>query len=164
MRASNSRAVPGARSQPELWTPGFGAGCFPALGWSFQQESKSTNITLMRCLSASSRKRPMRCLNPAASSSHARLCRYTRTTFIPALSAKPSSRSIVGASKVSACHISSWLMAVLGMKLQPTSQGCRSDHARARSLVQRGSAPARAARVSRIARAPAIFLLGIPGV
>jgi len=37
--------------------------------------------------------------------------------------AQPSSRSMVSGSKVSACHISSSLMAVLGMKLQPTSQG-----------------------------------------
>ena len=37
--------------------------------------------------------------------------------FMPMPSAHPSSRSIVLASNVSACHISSWLMAVLGRKL-----------------------------------------------
>ncbi len=44
--------------------------------------------------------------------------------FMPRPSAQVSSRSMVGRSKVSACHISSSLMAVLGMKLLPTSQGC----------------------------------------
>ena len=44
--------------------------------------------------------------------------------FIPKDSAQPNSRSIVETSKVSACHISNWLMAVLGMKLLPTSHGC----------------------------------------
>ncbi len=49
----------------------------------------------------------------------------------PRLSAHPSSRSIVGKSNVLACHISSWLMAVLGEKLQPTSQGCSRAQASA---------------------------------
>ncbi|GIR82758.1 MAG: hypothetical protein CM15mP84_05060 [Cellvibrionales bacterium] len=36
----------------------------------------------------------------------------------------PAKLALNGAgSKVSACHISSWLQAVLGMKLQPTHQG-----------------------------------------
>src|SRR3954468_2278912 len=47
----------------------------------------------------------------------------------PRPSAQPSSRSIVGRSNVLACHISSWLIAVLGAKLQPTSQGCSLAHA-----------------------------------
>src|SRR5437763_8866677 len=47
----------------------------------------------------------------------------------PRPSAQPSSRSIVARSKVLACHISSWLIAVLGAKLQPTSQGCSPAHA-----------------------------------
>jgi len=42
----------------------------------------------------------------------------------PSPSAQPSSRSMVGKLKVSACHILSWLIAVLGEKLQRTSQGC----------------------------------------
>jgi hypothetical protein len=42
----------------------------------------------------------------------------------PSPSAQPGSRSMVSNSKVSACHISSWLIAVLHEKLQPTSQGC----------------------------------------
>ena len=40
--------------------------------------------------------------------------RKTRTLLKPSSSAHPSSRSIVTGSKVSACHISSWLIAVLG--------------------------------------------------
>src|SRR5438105_982861 len=43
---------------------------------------------------------------------------------------------MVRGSNVAACHISSWLIAVLGMKLLPTSQPVESAHARARSLVQ----------------------------
>src|SRR6266436_3637203 len=44
--------------------------------------------------------------------------------FIPRRWAQPNSRSMVAASNVSACHISSSLIAVLGRKLLPTSQGC----------------------------------------
>jgi len=36
---------------------------------------------------------------------------------------------MLAGSHVSACHISNWLIAVLGMKLQPTSQGCEACHA-----------------------------------
>ena len=43
--------------------------------------------------------------------------------FMPIPWAKPSSLSMVRVSNVSACHISSWLMAVEGVKLAPTSQG-----------------------------------------
>src|SRR5712672_1516809 len=43
---------------------------------------------------------------------------------------------MVGRSNVSACHISSWLMAVLGMKLAPTSQGCLAYQALAFSSGQ----------------------------
>src|SRR5882724_5732025 len=45
--------------------------------------------------------------------------------FMPTPSAHPSSRSMVGRSNVSACHISNSLMAVLGMKLLPTRNGWR---------------------------------------
>ena len=41
--------------------------------------------------------------------------RNTRMVFIPRDSAQPSSRSMRLGSKVSACHISSWLIAVAGM-------------------------------------------------
>ena len=44
---------------------------------------------------------------------------------------------MVGMSNVSACHISSWLTAVLGMKLHPTNHGCPRAHAAARSGVHR---------------------------
>ena len=66
----------------------------------------------------------MRRRNPCESRSQGRWWRNTRTLLKPRPSAHPSSRSIVGRSKVPACHISSWLIAVLGAKLQPTSQGC----------------------------------------
>ena len=51
--------------------------------------------------------------------------------------AQPSSRSIVSGSNVSACHISNWLIAVLGEKLHPTSHGCRVCQSFACSGVQR---------------------------
>jgi hypothetical protein len=49
--------------------------------------------------------------------------------------AQPSSRLMVAVSKVSACHISNWLMAVLGRKLQPTSHPCWAYHVLAFSIV-----------------------------
>ena len=63
----------------------------------------------------------------------------------PSDSAHPSSRSMVRGSNVAACHISSWLIAVLGMKLLPTSQPVESAHARARSFVQTARAGPRVA-------------------
>jgi hypothetical protein len=59
---------------------------------------------------------------------------------MPMLSANPSSRSMVAGSNVSACHISSWLMAVLGMKLHPTGQGCPRYQSLALAADQRASA------------------------
>src|SRR5258705_6605154 len=67
-------------------------------------------------------------LNPSASASQTRLCKYTRTTLKPMLSAQPNSRSMVFGSQVSACHISNSLMAVLGIKLHPINQGCWLYH------------------------------------
>src|SRR5690349_15002276 len=64
----------------------------------------------------------MRSLKPAGSTSHARWCRYTRMEFMPMDSAHPNSRLMVAVSNDSACHISNWLMAVLGMKSLPRSQ------------------------------------------
>ena len=59
--------------------------------------------------------------------------------FMPIAAAHVSSRSIVLISKVSACHISSWLPAVDGEKLQPTLQPTRSLHWRVASIDQRFS-------------------------
>src|ERR1035438_10507046 len=64
----------------------------------------------------------MRFRKPFESCCHSKFCRKTRTLVKPSPSAQPNSRSIVTGSNESACHISSWLIAVLGMKLQPTSQ------------------------------------------
>jgi hypothetical protein len=44
---------------------------------------------------------------------------------------------MVEGSNVSACHISNWLIALLGMKLHPTSQGWRAYHSLAFSGDQR---------------------------
>jgi len=55
----------------------------------------------------------------------------------PMSEAQPSSRSMVAGSKLCACHISSWLIAVEGMKLQPTSHGCLSYQAPIFSCDQR---------------------------
>jgi len=44
--------------------------------------------------------------------------------FIPMSAAKPNSRSIVTESYVSFCHISIGLMALAGMKFEPSSHGC----------------------------------------
>ena len=49
-------------------------------------------------------------------------------------------KSICLGSKVSACHISSSLMAVAGIQLAPTSQGWRLYQSRAACSVQRGLA------------------------
>ena len=51
--------------------------------------------------------RLIRDLNPAASCCHSRLCRNTRTVFMPIPAVHPSSRSMVAGSKVSAWNISS---------------------------------------------------------
>src|ERR1035437_3083273 len=45
---------------------------------------------------------------------------------------------MVAGSQVSACHISSWLMAVLGLKLQPTSQWVLADQSLACCVVHWG--------------------------
>src|ERR1019366_7560645 len=45
---------------------------------------------------------------------------------------------MVGGSQVSACHISSWFMAVLGLKLQPTSQWVLADKSLACCVVHWG--------------------------
>src|SRR3569833_202662 len=42
---------------------------------------------------------------------------------------------MVAGSQVSACQVSNWLIAELGVKLQPTSQGCFAYHAFACSTV-----------------------------
>src|SRR6516225_2258671 len=47
--------------------------------------------------------------------SQSRSWRKTRIVFMPIASAQPISLSISGGSKVSFCHISSWLIADLGM-------------------------------------------------
>src|ERR1017187_6083872 len=64
----------------------------------------------------------IRSRKPRLSCCQSRLCRNTRMLVKPSDCAQPSSRSIVAGSNVSACHISSWLIAELGVKLQPTSQ------------------------------------------
>src|ERR1035438_3760069 len=116
-------------------------GCWgPSLGNGSQQESKSTKTGRMWCLAAMVRKVSMRCWKPFGSCSQSRLCRKTRMVFIPMPSAQPSSRSMVTGSKVSACHISSSLIAVEGRKLAPTGQGCRPYHALACASVQRSCA------------------------
>src|SRR5688572_10570496 len=74
----------------------------------------------------------MRERKPCGSCSYARSCRNTRIELNPSPLAQPSSRSIVGRSKVSACHISSWLMAVEGLKFAPASQGFFAYHSFAR--------------------------------
>src|SRR5690349_16765943 len=65
---------------------------------------------------------------PMESFSQTRSCRKTRKVLNPICSAHPNSLLIVTVSKVSASHISSWLMAVLGKKSQPTSQPCCAYH------------------------------------
>src|ERR1035438_3426153 len=79
----------------------------------------------------------MRCSKPLGSCSQARLWRKTRMVFMPMPSAQPSSRSMVAVSKVSGCHISSWLMEVEGRKLAPTGQTWWAYHALAWSSVHR---------------------------
>src|SRR6516162_2466084 len=127
----------GLCTQPELCTPGTGAGCLPTLGLSFQQSSKITSSGRILCLAAMSRNWSTRFLKPSGSACQARSCRNTRNVFMPRSAAQPSSRSMVFGSNVSACHISSWLIAVLGMKLQPTSHGCFLYHALACSALHR---------------------------
>lgn len=55
---------------------------------------------------------------PVESCTYNRSCRYTRAVFIPIESAHPNSRLMAVVSKVAACHISSWLMAVLGKPIR----------------------------------------------
>src|SRR5580700_2549469 len=77
----------------------------------------------------------MRFRKPAESCCHKRPCRKTRIVFMSRDSAHSSSRSIAGRSNESACHISNWLIAVLGIKLLPTRKGCRECQLFARCLV-----------------------------
>src|SRR5207248_10059463 len=91
----------------------------------------------MWCLSAICKNFSMRSRKPFESCCHRRLWRKTRMVFIPIDSAQPSSRSVVAGSNVSACHISSSLIAVLGMKLLPTSHDCEEYHWFAFSAGQR---------------------------
>src|SRR5690606_3780237 len=46
----------------------------------------------------------------------------------------PNSRSMVSGSKVPSCHISNWLIAVLGTKSAPFSHLCWAYHFSARSM------------------------------
>src|ERR1700722_20230597 len=133
-------AAPGACTQPELCVWGFGARCLPICGFGSHTESSSTNMMRMWCLSATPKNLSIRSRKPAGSCFHARLCRNTRIVFMPMFCAQPSSRSIVGKSNVSACHISSSLIAVDGMKLLPTSHGCASYQSLARFIDQRSFA------------------------
>ena len=59
---------------------------------------------------------------------------------------------MVAGSKVSCCHISMSLTAVLGRKLQPASQGCSRYQVQARSALHcpgaRGAAPVAPARIT----------------
>ena len=55
---------------------------------------------------------------------------------MPMDSASPNSRLIVAVSNVSACHISNWLMAVLGIKSAPRSQPTLAYHCVASSFDQ----------------------------
>ena len=68
-------------------------------------------------------------------SDQSRSCRYTLKELKPRFLAKFNSLLIVSSSKVSLWNISSWLIAVLGKKLQPTSQGCSSYQLLAFSLA-----------------------------
>src|SRR5215467_11237736 len=68
---------------------------------------------------------------------------------------------MVAGSKVSCCHISSWLIAVLGMKLQPTTHGCPSYHRVALSTDHRGSAAA-TEETNRIKTAAKFFIFKRP--
>src|SRR5690242_5454871 len=90
----------------------------------------------MWCLSAMERNWAMRFLNPCGSCFQATLCRNTRIVLNPMLSAQPNSRSMVVGSNVSACHISSWLIAVLGTKLAPVIHLCWLYHCVAFSAGQ----------------------------
>src|ERR1035441_10461902 len=85
----------------------------------------------------------MRFKKPFESCCHSKFCRTRRTLVNPTPSAQPSSRSIVGGSNKPACHISNWLMAVLGLKLQPTIQTWLLYQALAFSSDQRDCALAK---------------------
>src|SRR6266536_1578962 len=127
-------SAPGACTQPELCTCGLGARCFPSLGYGSQTESSNTNVMRILCFSATLRNCSNRSRNAFESSCQTRLCKKTRMVFIPSDSAQPSSRSIVAMSKVSFCHISSSFIAMLGIKLLPTSHGCDEYQRVARSV------------------------------
>src|SRR5581483_1456657 len=66
-------------------------------------------------LAAIARNVLMRFWKPAASCCQSKSCRKTRIVLSPMDSAQPSSKSMRWGSKLSACHISSWLMALAGM-------------------------------------------------
>ena len=53
---------------------------------------------------------------------------------------KSQIREMVAVSKVSACHISSWFTAVLGIKSQPLNQPFAAYHSRASFFVHTGRA------------------------
>src|ERR1019366_3152456 len=102
----------------------------------------------------------MRFKNPFESCCHSKFCRKTRTLVKPSPSAQLSSRSIVTGSNESACHISNWLMAVLGLKLQPTIQTWLLYQALAFSSDQRVCALAKPQLIPNISSAvKRIFVL-----
>ena len=70
---------------------------------------------LILCLAAMVRNWSIRFLKPSGSCCQSRSWRETRIVFMPSPSAQPSSRSILLGSKVSACHISSALIALAGL-------------------------------------------------
>ena len=104
----------GALDPSRVVQAGLRGALLPKWGNGSQTASNSTNITPMWCRSAIARNRSIRVRNPGASCSQSRWWRKTRTLLKPRSSAQPSSQSIIIGSNVSACHISSWLIAVLG--------------------------------------------------
>src|ERR1039458_8328767 len=81
-----------------------------------------------------SRNSSMRLRKPYEPCCQSKLRKSTWTRVEPICGAQPSSPSMVTGSNVSACHISSWLIAVPGVKLQPTIQRCCAYHSLALSV------------------------------
>ena len=108
----------------------------------------------MRCLSAMPRNSSNRFLNPSASCCQSKSWRNTRIVFIPMPAAQPSSVWIRLGSNVSACHISSSLiaLAVRSWRRPATAAPCTNRWPAARTS---GLASSMAPASARARRRPA---------
>ena len=95
--------------------PAWARAACRAWGTGSQHASNRTNITPILCFSAICQELVHPLQKPFAVLLPEQVVQEDAHALKPSASAQPSSRSMVAGSKVSACHISSWLIAVPGV-------------------------------------------------